>query len=231
MESNEANGSRLGDEIAAAEADLKAAQEALAAAKARLAELEGTGDASCAVPGADSPEGGESGREKEAAAEGPTPPPAPQSCYTPPQYGASPFPAGQPPQGGAAFGYGQQAPFGGFAAAPPQPGYGYQQCQQPYAQPCAQPYAPPSQPVVAKDHVAAGLLAIFLGFFGVHKFYLGYNTAGFIMLAVTIVGGILTLTLASWVVWLIAVIEGVVYLTKSQSDFERIYVSGKHDWF
>ena len=35
-----------------------------------------------------------------------------------------------------------------------------------------------------KDHVAAGLLAIFLGVFGVHKFYLGCNQAGFIMLAV-----------------------------------------------
>ena len=45
--------------------------------------------------------------------------------------------------------------------------------QQPYYQ---QPYSQPM--VTTKDHVAAGLLAIFLGAFGIHKFYLGYNTAG-----------------------------------------------------
>ena len=88
-----------------------------------------------------------------------------------------------------------------------------------------------SQPVVAKDHVAAGLLAIFLGVLGIHKFYLGYNTAGFIMLAVTVLGGIFTLSIAAWVVWIIAIIEGVVYLTKSQSDFEQIYVMSKREWF
>ena len=43
-----------------------------------------------------------------------------------------------------------------------------------------------------KDHVSAGLLAVFLGMFGVHKFYLGCNNAGFIMLAVSIIGGIFT---------------------------------------
>ena len=101
--------------------------------------------------------------------------------------------------------------------------YGY---QQPYYQ---QPYA---QPVVAtKDHVAAGLLAIFLGWLGIHKFYLGYNTSGFVMLGVSILGGILTLSLACWVIWVIAIIEGIIYLTKSQSQFEQIYVLNKKEWF
>ncbi|MFQ9179332.1 MAG: TM2 domain-containing protein [Eggerthella lenta] len=97
---------------------------------------------------------------------------------------------------------------------PQQPYYGY---QQPYYQ---QPYSQPM--VTTKDHVAAGLLAIFLGAFGIHKFYLGYNTAGFIMLAVTIIGGVLTFSLASWVIWVIAIIEGILYLTKSQTEFEQI---------
>lgn len=88
------------------------------------------------------------------------------------------------------------------------------------------------QPIVAaKDHVAAGLLAIFLGTLGIHKFYLGYNTSGFIMLGVSILGGILTLSIASWVVWLIAIIEGIIYLTRSQSEFEQIYVFNKREWF
>ena len=117
-----------------------------------------------------------------------------------------------------------QTPHAGPGAVPPQqPYYGY---QQPYYQ---QPYA---QPVVAtKDHVAAGLLAIFLGWLGIHKFYLGYNTSGFVMLGVSILGGILTLSLACWVIWVIAIIEGIIYLTKSQSQFEQIYVLNKKEWF
>lgn len=82
-----------------------------------------------------------------------------------------------------------------------------------------------------KDHVAAGLLAIFLGLFGVHKFYLGCNNAGFIMLAVSIIGGICTFGLAAAVIWLIAIIEGITYLSKSQTEFDRIYVLNQRDWF
>lgn len=82
-----------------------------------------------------------------------------------------------------------------------------------------------------KDHVSAGLLAIFLGVFGVHKFYLGCNNAGFIMLTMTIIGGMLTFGLAAAVIWLIAIVEGVIYLTRSQTDFDRIYVLNQRDWF
>ena len=83
---------------------------------------------------------------------------------------------------------------------------------------------------MAKDHVAAGLLAIFLGMFGVHKFYLGYNNAGFIMLAVTVIGGIVTLTMASLIVWVIAIVEGFIYLLQSQTEFERTYVVSHREW-
>ena len=82
-----------------------------------------------------------------------------------------------------------------------------------------------------KDHVAAGLLAIFLGIFGVHKFYLGCNQAGFIMLAVSIIGGIFTLGLAAAVIEVISIIEGIIYLTKSQTGFDQIYVLNQRDWF
>ena len=85
--------------------------------------------------------------------------------------------------------------------------------------------------VYQRDHIAAGLLAIFLGMFGVHKFYLGYNRTAFIMMAVSIIGSIVTLGLAGAVIWLIAIIEGIIYLSKSQSDFDRIYVLGERDWF
>lgn len=120
---------------------------------------------------------------------------------------------------------------------------------QPYTPPHAQPYTsqssgssqyyqqPPVQPhysapyAASKDHVAAGLLAIFLGCWGVHKFYLGYSTQGFIMLAVSVLGGILSLGLIAAIVWIVAIIEGIIYLSKSQSEFEQLYVYGKHEWF
>jgi len=163
----------------------------------------------------------------------------------------TPYAAPAPGQGQEAQGaaQGQQPPEG--APVPPPPPQGYGQAQQPYytpyqdypgAPPQPGPQAPPQQPyyyqqapvqpvVSSKDHVAAGLLGIFLGSLGIHKFYLGYNTAGFIMLAVTILGSILTLGLAAAVMGLIGLIEGIIYLTKSQSEFEYLYVFNKREWF
>ena len=82
-----------------------------------------------------------------------------------------------------------------------------------------------------RDHIAAGLLAIFLGSFGVHKFYLGYNQAAFIMLATTVLGSLITFGLAAAVMEVIAIIEGVLYLTKSQTEFDELYVHNVREWF
>lgn len=101
--------------------------------------------------------------------------------------------------------------------------------QQPYGQPYQQPYAQAAPNT--KDHVAAGLLAIFLGSLGIHKFYLGYNTPGFIMLAVTIVGSIFSLGIAGLAMVAISIVEGVLYLSKSQTEFEQVYVFNKKEWF
>jgi TM2 domain-containing membrane protein YozV len=85
--------------------------------------------------------------------------------------------------------------------------------------------------VKRKDHVYAGLFAIFLGAFGMHKFYLGYNNAAFIMLSVSIIGSVLSAGIAAAIVWIMAIVEGVTYLTKSQADFDRIYVNNTREWF
>jgi TM2 domain-containing membrane protein YozV/RNA polymerase subunit RPABC4/transcription elongation factor Spt4 len=82
-----------------------------------------------------------------------------------------------------------------------------------------------------KDKIAAGLLAIFLGSLGIHKFYLGYNKAGVIMLLTTLLGGIVTCGAASFVVSILAFIEGIIYLTKSDQDFMHTYVLGIKEWF
>ncbi|UPM49606.1 TM2 domain-containing protein [Synechococcus sp. A10-1-5-1] len=75
--------------------------------------------------------------------------------------------------------------------------------------------------------LAAGLLAIFLGSLGVHKFVLGYNTAGLIMLLVTV----LTCGVAGFVMGVIGIIEGIIYLTKTPQEFELTYLQNSKEWF
>jgi len=82
-----------------------------------------------------------------------------------------------------------------------------------------------------KNKVAAGLLGIFLGCFGIHKFYLGYSKEGVIMLLCSLVGGIVTCGIAPGVLYIIGLIEGVIYLTKSDDEFAQLYVHGHKGWF
>lgn len=71
--------------------------------------------------------------------------------------------------------------------------------------------------------VMAGVLAIVLGSFGVHKFVLGYTKEGIIQLVITFV----TCGLAG----LIGLIEGIIYLTKTDEEFYQTYQVGKKPWF
>lgn len=50
---------------------------------------------------------------------------------------------------------------------------------------------------------------------------------GLIMILVTV----LTCGWGGIVMWIIGLIEGISYLTKSDEEFERIYVIGKKEWF
>ncbi len=83
----------------------------------------------------------------------------------------------------------------------------------------------------SKSKLVAGLLGVFLGGLGIHKFYLGYNRAGAIMLGVSVVGVILTGGVLCWAVAILGLVEGILYLTKSEADFERLYVTGRREWF
>ena len=78
--------------------------------------------------------------------------------------------------------------------------------------------------------VIAGVLALLLGGLGIHKFYLGYTKEGLIMLLV-FVFGFLLFSLPTLVIGVIAFIEGIIYLTRSDADFERIYIQGRKPWF
>ena len=100
------------------------------------------------------------------------------------------------------------------------------------APPTPAPQAPPAQPdaelrAKASKKLPAGILGILLGAFGIHKFILGYTSAGIIMLLVSI----LSFFLLSWVMAIIGLIEGIIYLTKSDEEFVATYVDGQKAWF
>ena len=80
-----------------------------------------------------------------------------------------------------------------------------------------------------KDKIAAGLLALFLGAFGIHKFYLGYSKAGIIMILVFIVGFVLILPPIA--ISIIALIGGIIYLTKTDEAFYETYAANEKQWF
>jgi len=84
---------------------------------------------------------------------------------------------------------------------------------------------------ISNKKLAAGLLGVFLGSFGVHKFVLGYNNAGIIMLVVSIAGGVVTCGIASFVMGVIGLIEGIIYLTKTPEEFRLMYVDEQKAWF
>lgn len=78
--------------------------------------------------------------------------------------------------------------------------------------------------------ITAALFAFFLGSLGAHKFYLGYTKQGIIMLVIFLLGFIL-LGIPSLVIGVIAFIEFILYLVKSDEEFEKTYIIGRKNWF
>jgi TM2 domain-containing membrane protein YozV len=79
----------------------------------------------------------------------------------------------------------------------------------------------------ADKKIVAGILGILLGAFGIHKFYLGYTKEGVIMLLVSV----LTFGFGGFVMGVIGLIEGILYLTKPDAEFVATYITGKKGWF
>jgi len=75
----------------------------------------------------------------------------------------------------------------------------------------------------ASKKLAAGLCGILLGGLGIHKFVLGYTNAGILML----VGYFFTCGITH----IIGIIEGIIYLTKSDEDFLEEYILNQKEWF
>ena len=83
--------------------------------------------------------------------------------------------------------------------------------------------------------ILAGVLAIVLGAFGIHKFILGYQKEGIILLAISLVGIVLSCigigVFIIWITGLVGLVEGIIYLTKSDAEFYNTYQVGKKPWF
>jgi TM2 domain-containing membrane protein YozV len=75
----------------------------------------------------------------------------------------------------------------------------------------------------ASKKLAAGICGILLGGLGVHKFIIGQTNQGIIRIVITLV----TCGLG----YVIGLIEGIIYLTKSDQDFYQTYFVDKKEWF
>ena len=100
----------------------------------------------------------------------------------------------------------------------------------------------------------AAFLAFLLGGLGAHKFYLGYTGPGLVYLLVQVFGfafcsfaigdlselslmemdtmiAFMLYGLASLALMGLAFIEGVIYMTRNDEEFEKTYVIGRKNWF
>ena len=64
-----------------------------------------------------------------------------------------------------------------------------------------------------KNKTTAGLLALFLGWFGVHRFYLGQTGRGILYLLFSF----------TVIPLIIALVDGIIFLTQSEEDFNKKY--------
>lgn len=81
------------------------------------------------------------------------------------------------------------------------------------------------QPIPQENKkVLAGILAILFGGLGIHKFILGYTQEGIIQIIITVIT-------CGIVGSIIGLIEGIIYLTKSDEEFYQTYQVGKKGWF
>lgn len=82
---------------------------------------------------------------------------------------------------------------------------------------------PPIPPNVNSTKILCGIMGILFGGLGVHRFILGDVSGGIIRILITLV----TCGIGS----LIGLIEGIIYLTKTDPDFYWTYMVGKKAWF
>ncbi len=101
-----------------------------------------------------------------------------------------------------------------------------------------QPQVELSASEIQSKKMACGILGILIGGLGIHKFYLGYQKEGVIMILVTLlgggVGGLVTCGMLAPIIVvmpIIGMVEGIIYLTKTDEDFAETYLKRQRPWF
>jgi TM2 domain-containing membrane protein YozV len=93
----------------------------------------------------------------------------------------------------------------------------------------------PLPPTFASRKVAAGVLGILFGQLGIHKFVLGYVGSGIAMLLITLISIPLSAILIGFfgiaAMSIIGLIEGILYLTRSDEEFIQRYGVNHKSWF
>lgn len=151
-----------------------------------------------------------------------------------PQQGQDPWaqpPGAQDPYAQPAAPSAQSAPSASDPYGQPSPGFGPSSgpsASDPYGQPGpgygqqAPGYGPAGGPALAasgdvgQSRLLVGLLGIFLGAFGVHRFLMGYTTIGIIQVCITV----LSCGTLSWISGIWGLVEGIMVLAKSE-QFQR----------
>ncbi len=98
----------------------------------------------------------------------------------------------------------------------------------------SQPPVELSPSEVQSKKILCGVLAILLGALGIHKFILGYTKPAVIMLCVSVAGIITSCFLFGlplMAMGVIGLVEGIIYLTKSDAEFKAMYLDGTKEWF
>jgi TM2 domain-containing membrane protein YozV len=104
-----------------------------------------------------------------------------------------------------------------------------------YATPTYLAYPLPSD--ISGKKIAAGICGIFFGTFGVHKFILGLTGGAVTMLVISLSGLVLGAFTCgmTWMVvpvmYVIGLVEGILYLTKSDAEFYHLYMVQRRQWF
>jgi TM2 domain-containing membrane protein YozV len=104
-------------------------------------------------------------------------------------------------------------------------------------------YSPPPYDPANSKKVAAGVCGILIGGLGIHKFILGLTSGAVTMLCITLAGGLVgmgcgcvfpplfLLAFGPMVMHVIGLIEGIIYLTKSDQEFYQLYIVQRRQWF
>ncbi len=98
----------------------------------------------------------------------------------------------------------------------------------------------PSASDAAKNKIAAGLMGILCGEFGIHRFYLGHTKAGLIYLGWTLCSGGLIIGLSAvtfgvgailfplvYASGVVGIVDGIFYLISEDAEFESKYVKNE----